>query len=86
MWILVIVLFSVVVALLSYLDMRKPKNYPPGIFRHSIRSRKAQNNNNNNNTKMKFRSKMVAGLGQCSHNKLVTKTNRVLVPRHHLSG
>lgn len=32
MWILVIVLFSVVVALLSYLDMRKPKNYPPGIF------------------------------------------------------
>ncbi|KAE9545244.1 hypothetical protein AGLY_000787 [Aphis glycines] len=30
MWILVLVLFSVVVALLSYLDMRKPKNYPPG--------------------------------------------------------
>lgn len=25
-----LVLFSVVVALLSYLDMRKPKNYPPG--------------------------------------------------------
>uniref|UniRef100_A0A2S2R175 Putative Cytochrome p450 n=1 Tax=Sipha flava TaxID=143950 RepID=A0A2S2R175_9HEMI len=30
MWILAIVLFSVVVALLSYMDMRKPKNYPPG--------------------------------------------------------
>lgn len=30
MWILVLVLFSVVVALLSYLDMKKPKNYPPG--------------------------------------------------------
>ncbi|XP_050424156.1 probable cytochrome P450 303a1 [Adelges cooleyi] len=30
MWILALVLFSVFVALLSYLDMRKPKNYPPG--------------------------------------------------------
>lgn len=32
MWILVLVLFSVVVALLSYLDMKKPKNYPPGNY------------------------------------------------------
>lgn len=32
MWILALVLFSVVVALLSFLDMRKPKNYPPGNF------------------------------------------------------
>lgn len=30
MWIFALVLFSVFVALLSYMDMRKPKNYPPG--------------------------------------------------------
>lgn len=61
MWILVLVLFSVVVALLSYLDMRKPKNYPPGNFPELLHQTPSEINHE---LVQSFRSEVVADFGK----------------------